>query len=241
MISTQELLYELDQKLNKVSSLQNQYIGDGDKILKINEAAIKLVKTKADGIYGPGLDSSSKRYMDLQTLIVPFVSVSGISAGKDIAGFYSGNLPTGFFLPVSAYVVSSTNCCKERVVGVERMVPHADVPVFLRDPDWNPSFAYQLTIGSIEAGKVKVYSENLFDKDDSFQVDEIHVSYLQLPQKADVAGYIRLDGTASTDQDINLPEHLKDELLNMTLIELGLNTGNLTTAQAGMNQLKTSE
>ena len=72
MILVDSLLYKIDQKLNKLSTNDHQQIQLEDKILALNEAQIKLIKQKVDGIStvsGLGFDSFKKRYEDLQRLV----------------------------------------------------------------------------------------------------------------------------------------------------------------------------
>ena len=75
MIPVDSLLYKIDQKLNKLSTNEHQQIQLEDKILALNEAQIKLIKQKVDGISvvsGLGMDAFKKRYEDLQSLVVAY-------------------------------------------------------------------------------------------------------------------------------------------------------------------------
>ncbi len=75
MIPVDSLLYKIDQKLNKLSTNEHQVVNLEDKILALNEAQIKLIKQKVDGIStvsGYGLDAFKKRYEDLQSLVVTY-------------------------------------------------------------------------------------------------------------------------------------------------------------------------
>ena len=75
MIPVDSLLYKIDQKLNKLSTNEHQQIQLEDKILALNEAQIKLIKQKVDGLSvtsGLGMDAFKKRYEDLQSLIMNY-------------------------------------------------------------------------------------------------------------------------------------------------------------------------
>jgi hypothetical protein len=50
MIQIDSLLYKIDQKINKLSTNEHQQIQLEDKILALNEAQIKLIKQKVDGV-----------------------------------------------------------------------------------------------------------------------------------------------------------------------------------------------
>ena len=65
MIPVDSLLYKIDQKLNKLSTNEHQQIQLEDKILALNEAQIKLIKQKVDGlsvVSGMGMDAFKKAF-----------------------------------------------------------------------------------------------------------------------------------------------------------------------------------
>ena len=71
MIDVQELLYDIDLKLNKVATNEHQNIPLEDKLIALNDAQINLIKTKfsENNVYKAGLDAFQKRYNDLEMLI----------------------------------------------------------------------------------------------------------------------------------------------------------------------------
>ena len=75
MIPVDNLLYKIDQRLNKLASNEHQEIPLEDKILALNEAQLKLVKQKFTGISTfskMGFGAFKKRYQDIEILLVDF-------------------------------------------------------------------------------------------------------------------------------------------------------------------------
>lgn len=224
MISTQQLIYKLDLRLNKKASNEHQSIPLEDKVLALNEAQIKLIKKKLDAnnIYGIGLDGFKKRYEDLQTIIVQFEELP-VTATTDIYDAYEANLDDlthKYLLPVDSYVLCSRDKCKNRPVYLTRPVKHGDISTMMFNPHYSPSFEYQESFVVISGNKFIVYT------DGTFTVDTLHLSYLRYPIKIDYTGYIDFDGNPSTTVDCELPDYLEDELLDLALLELAMETEN---------------
>jgi hypothetical protein len=77
--------------------------------------------------------------------------------------------------------------------------------------------------------------------DGTFTPDKIYISYIRYPQGIDYPGYIKLDGTSSIHSDCELPEYLEDELLNLTVQELAMDTENNPAVQYTQERIRTSE
>lgn len=239
MIPITQLLYKIDQRLNKLSSTAHQSIPDTDKILALNEAQIKLIKKKVDtnNNYGIHFDGFRKRYQDLQHLVMPHEELPA-TVTTSLLGSYSielADLQETFMFPVDIFTVCSKGTCSERTVWVEALAKHSDVTTLLVNEFYKPSFEYQLTFAVIGSDKLVVYT------DDTFVIKTIHTSYIRYPHNMDVAGYTRFDGTDSEDVDCELPAYLEDELLDITVQDLALNTENQAAAQASQIRISTNE
>lgn len=239
MIPTLNLLVDLDLKLNKLASVDHQAIFNEHKIVALNQAQIKLIKKKINpnNIFQLGFDTITKRYEDLQTLVVPYTALSLISV-KDRFNSYTADivsLPSKYFIPISIYALGNTDCCKDRMIGIINIIKHADLPETLNDTNWTPSFAYQETVCTISNNQIFLYS----DSENSFTLDSLYISYLRYPKPIDVAGYIHLDGTPSVTQDCELPDYLEDELVDLAVQELAMATENQNAVQ--FTQLRNRE
>lgn len=232
MISTQQLLLDIDNKLNKLASLEGQYIPDETKIDILNKSQIKLILKKIglNNDYQLGLDAFKKRYEDLEILIVPYEKLKVTKVSNDILNSYVSDLTITketFFLPIDSYTLCHRGNCKNRILNVIQIVKHADLQTKLLSPHWKPSFEYQESLATISQNNFYTYS----DTKNTFLIDALYLSYLRYPVSIDVAGYIHLDGKPSIDKDCELDSYLEDELVNIACKELGRATGNEEVAQ----------
>jgi len=242
MIPIIDLLYEIDQKLNKVANLQGQFIPDEDKILYLNRNQIKLVLKKIglNNNYQMGLDSFKKRYQDLEVLVVPFEQLEVTTTVGDLFNSSNADLTTTsqpYFLPLDAYILGTRNNCKNRTLDVIELVKHGDIQTKLKSPHWTPSFEHQESLGTISNNKFYVYP----DLKKTFEINSLYLSYLRYPKEMDIAGYQHLNGEASTDVDCELDGYLKNELLEMTIKEISRSIGDQANVQNSENGEKESE
>lgn len=239
MISTTKLLYVLDMKLNKKASLEHQSIPLEDKIIALNEAQISLLKKKIDinNLYGLGIDSFKKRYQDLQNLIVQFEKLTVSPTTSDYASFEADLTKTKskYFLPLDAYVLCTKGNCENKIVTIWKPIKHGDLTTLMFNNFYKPSFEAQETFCLISGNKYIVYTDGTFD------VNSLHLTYLRYPVKIDAAGYIDFDGTPSINQDCELPYYLEDELIELAILELAMDTENNPVVQYDAIRSKNSE
>lgn len=239
MILTQQLLYKLDLRLNKKASNEHQSIPLEDKILALNEAQIKLIKKKVgtNNIYNLGLDSFKKRYEDLQILIVQFEKLS-VTPTHDIYDAWQSDLTTlkyKFMFPLDMYALAHRGECKDRVIYLAKLVKHGDISTLMANTHYVPSFEWQESFAVISGNQIITYT------DGTFNIDNFNLSYIRYPQKIDNIGYVNFDGTASVNQDCELPDYLEDELLDLAILELAMDTENDPVVQFNDIRNKTNE
>jgi hypothetical protein len=239
MISATQLLYKLDLKLNKLSSNAHQQIAPEDKILALNEAQIKVIKRKL-GTNNPsqtGFDGSKKRYEDLQNLVEPYQVLTPTLADERLNQWTVSldDLNPKYMFYVDSYIAANKGECKNRLVVVSQVASHSDVQVLLANNNYKPSFEYQETFCTLSSDKQEIYT------DGTFTPTSVYLSYLRYPQKIDVEGYQDFDGQSSINQDSELADYLEDELLELTVLELGFSTENPNAVQGAVNKTQISE
>lgn len=227
MIGVDSLLYGIDQRINKLSTFAHQSIALEDKLLAINEGVIKLIKRKVDpnNIYKIGLEGFKKRYQDLQFLVEnPEDHELPLTLGDPIMHKYIADVvqvDPKFMFYIDAYVLADKGSCNNRVIYCNPdLVKHADIPLLLNNSNFKPSFEYQETIIDISSDELHVYS------DGSFTPKKLYLTYIRYPKEVDKEGYIHFDGTDSINQDCELEEYLKDELLDIAVENLAMYTEN---------------
>lgn len=243
MIPVDSLLYKIDQKLNKLSTNEHQAIQKEDKILALNEAQIKLIKQKVDGQPTPsgmGLDAFRKRHEDLQNLIEEYnrKPLALEEADKNLNQWTASlsELSPKYLFYIDSYILADKGRCKNRKISINSdLAKHGDIQLLLSNVHYKPSFEYQETFNTIASDKINIYT------DGTFIPTKIYISYLRYPKYIDKAGYIKLDGNTSVDQDCELEDYLEDELVDLAVQDLAEYTENTSAVQSAQFRIQTTE
>lgn len=243
MIPVDSLLYKIDQKLNKLSTNEHQQIQLEDKILALNEAQIKLIKQKIDGISivsGMGMDSFKKRYEDLQRLVLNYnhqplpLTLRDEKLNEWVADI--NVLEPKYMFYVDSYILADKGRCVDRQIWINRdLAKHGDLQFILNNDHYKPSFEYQETFNLLSSDEISVYT------DGTFTPKTINIMYMRYPQYINKAGYIMLDGEPSFDQDCELEMYLEDEILDLTVQNLAMYTENQSAVQSAQFRIQTNE
>lgn len=241
MITVDSLLYKIDQRLNKLSTNDHQQIPLEDKILALNEAQIKLIKQKVDGqstVSGLGLDAFKKRYEDLQRLVVNYKDLSLVLKNSQV-NQWSANLDLlnpKYMFYIDSYVIATKGLCVDRKIWINKdLSKHGDLSLLLNNDHYKPSFEYQETFNSLSSNEMSIYT------DGTFTPTKLWVSYMRYPVYIDKAGYIKFNGTPSTNVNCELEEYLEDELLDLTVQNLAMYTENQSAVQMAAYRIQTNE
>lgn len=243
MIQVDSLLYKIDQKLNKLSSNAHQQIALEDKILALNEAQIAMIKTKIDGQAVPnklGMDAMKKRYEDIQSLFVDFTenSLSLKEVNPHLNQWDAGlsELKPRYMLYADSYVLADKGRCKDHIIWINKdLLKHGDVQFLINNDNYKPSFEYQETFNSISSDSISIFT------DGTFTPTKLFVMYVRYPDYIDKVGYIKFDGNASITTNCELVDYLEDELVDLTVRNLGMFTENMSAAQNAQARINTNE
>jgi hypothetical protein len=243
MIPVDSLLYKIDQRLNKLSTNEHQQIQLEDKILALNEAQIKLIKQKVDGfstLSGMGLDAFKKRYEDLQSLVVNYahqpLKLTLKNTHLQQWFSYLHELEPKYMFYIDSYIIADKGICKDRIIWINRdLAKHGDLSLILNNDHYKPSFEYQETFNFISSDEISIFT------DGTFTPKKICISYMRYPVYIDKAGYVKFDGTDSTDVDCELETYLEDELLDLTVQNLAMYTENQSAVQNAQYRIQTNE
>jgi hypothetical protein len=243
MIPVDSLLYKIDQRLNKLSTNEHQQIQLEDKILALNEAQIKLIKQKIDGMSvanGMGMDSFKKRYEDLQRLVLNYnhqpleLTLEDAELNQWRANIHQ--LEPKYMFYVDSYVLADKGKCKNRKIWINRdLAKHGDLQFILNNNHYKPSFEYQETFNLLSSDEINIFT------DGTFIPKSINIMYMRYPVYIDKTGYIKFDGTPSTDVDCELETYLEDELLDLTVQNLAMYTENQSATQSAAYRIQTNE
>lgn len=233
MIPVKDLIYDVEFKLNKVATNRNQSVPREDILIALNEAQIQLIKQKVNtnNIYKLGTDSFNKRYDDLRVLIPPDTKLSVSLVA--VPNYIFNITPTDYMFFVKCYILADKGECKNRRVDVN-LIPHADVVEWLNNEHLKPSFLYQETIATLGSNGITIYT-------DDFVPTSLSLTYIRYPKRIDIAGYEHFDGTDSVDSDCELPDYLKDELVDLAVQELAMSTENINAIETTDKRINNDE
>ena len=243
MIAVDSLLYKIDQKLNKVSTNEHQQIPIEDKLLALNEAQLKLIKQKLDGISvvsGIGFDGFKKRYEDLQSLIEDYIDhpLPLIEKDKKLHQWVTSvtELTPEYMFYVDSYVIAEKGRCQDRIIWINRdLSKHGDLQFRLNNEHYKPSFEYQETFNIISSDELSIFT------DGTFTPKMLYLMYLRYPVKIDKSGYVHFDGTDSIDTNCELEEYLEDELVDLAVQSLAMYIENPSAVQSAQFRIQTNE
>ena len=243
MIPVDSLLYKVDQRLNKLSTNEHQQIQLEDKILALNEAQIKLIKQKVDGISvvsGLGQDSFKKRYEDLQSLVMDYshqpltLTLKDSNINQWVANVHQ--LSPKYMFYVDSYLLADKGRCENRKIWINRdLAKHGDLQFILNNDHYRPSFEYQETFNILASDEISVFT------DGTFTPVTVNIMYMRYPNYINKTGYIMLDGNPSIDTDCELETYLEDELLDLTVQNLAMYTENSAAVQSAQFRIQTNE
>ena len=235
MIPVDSLLYKIDQRLNKLSTNDHQQIQLEDKILALNEAQLKLIKQKLEG-----MDSSKRRYEDLERLVeMPEAHPLELHlTNKDWNKWTASveDLSPAYMFYADSYVIAEKGRCKNHKIWINQdLAKHGDIAMLLNNVHYKPSFEYQETFNYISSDEISVFT------DGTFTPLYLYLSYVRYPVYIDKAGYEKFDGSQSADMDCELNAYLEDELLDLTVQNLAMYTENAPAVQSSQFRIQTNE
>lgn len=101
------------------------------------------------------------------------------------------------------------------------------------DANNKPSFDFRETFYTIGDDSVIVY-------EDGFNTESVRMTYYRKPVRVDISGYMKADGSASTDVDPELPERMCQEVLNLVTKQFSLNENELQRYQLDKDNTTTT-
>ena len=99
-----------------------------------------------------------------------------------------------------------------------RVYKNEELNTILKNKFTKPSARWERGVARVGNNKLTVYQED-------FTVDKTIVSYYKKPKKIDMAGYRKIDNTASQDIDPNYSDYVINEILNKVVTEFNREHG----------------
>lgn len=232
MISVYELIDEFKLSLNKVGREDNFSLPHSDIITFLNKAQISWIKSKINpnNVLRAGYETIRKRIDDLQVLKINDYPLNAVKTPEPVFKSYASSLKDipDYMMYVSSHSIAKKGNCEDAIYN--NIVREGDLKSHYYDVNYNPSFEWRETL-------VTLGNDNLYVYVSDFEILKTHVTYLRYPQKIDIEGYFKLDGTPSANQDCELPEYAKQDIVDLAVKFASHATENIPQAQAAEDRI----
>lgn len=189
-------------KLNSLTNSDNVDVSPGEFVLVYNEQQNKWYESKFK-------NRSSKFVIDdVQTLANRDAPLTLINTTTDYQEF---NLPDDYLDYISSYSIATRGDCIRRTKVFQSMLPNKEL--FFNDNNNKPSFDYAETFATVSSDRLQVYKTD-------FIISSVFLTYYRYPKGVDIAGYTKIDQTASTNIDPELVDEYVNEILDWCVADV---------------------
>jgi hypothetical protein len=201
-MKAQEIYKRFLLKLNKNDSHEGVNILPSHFILLFNTEAVRWLKEK--------LDSDDDSLTDVSyDLLVTDVEFSAATA-KKLTDSIEIKLPDDFYRHASSYSIVAQGKCAGKIFHFEKKP--AGYTNIIADDYSKASYDYEEAPFIVAKKSMKIFF-------DDFEIKKVFLSYFKMPEAIDMAGYEKIDGSASSDVDCDLSPDNIDEILNRLVVE----------------------
>jgi len=197
----QDVILKIEQRLNKKATSDYDNVPVFEQIEAYNKATINVVLRLhgLNNMYKHGVESTRKRVEDLKFLINKDPLKLRVTR-KD--GYYlTENMPADYLLYIRSYSIAKNEQCPGKQI-TNYLGEESNINTLLGNDNTNPNFEWGETVITLVDHNIKVYTENKFD------IVNVYLTYLRYPRKVDIQGYIKPDGSNSTNIDPDLPDYI---------------------------------
>ena len=202
-------------RLNKLGTNANQNFPLAQFVYLVNKAQLHWVESRAKVF-----ENDQSRTDELQQILK---DLKADPVKKD--NYYKIPLPKDYLHPVRA--VSSTKCGVIYIKPVEE----GNVNALLQNEFTRPSAEWEETFYTIFGGELRAYVTD-------FTLGKIDLKYLRKPVEVDIAGYIKADGSASGNIDLEFEGVNAQEIIDLAVQIGSTDIGDLERYQTATQQIQ---
>jgi hypothetical protein len=202
------ILLKVKERLNKLSSDDYDNIESWQILEAFNKGSVNWTRRQLHGtnLKQTGDEQSKRRIDDLQVLLK---QVSVPVEEKDL--YFRGFLPDNYmeWKRLSANAVNE--CCEGKRKLVIYLGEEANVDELLRDKNKRPSYDWGETFCTLEGNKVKIYTNNEFD------IEDTKLTYYKQPTRIQIIGVV--DVYTNTPSTVEVISEFKDDIVEVIIDE----------------------
>jgi hypothetical protein len=205
-MSPQECYSKFLIKINRNNTGANRTCDKGRFITIFNEQKNRWVDQQ--------LKNKNSILIDSIQELVKSVSIVSPTVYDEYSDFSFTN---EFYEFIDAKCLAKKGNCKRTIRLREIKNPNKQIVYF--DEFNKPSFEWEWSFLTIQNNKLRVYKTD-------FEILKVDVEYFKLIPPLDIEGYIKIDGTASTNAPIILSEQYVDQIISRAAEEFMRNYEN---------------
>ena len=199
MVQPDIIYVKLLLKVNKGNSFGNIAIDKARFVLLFNECKNRWVENHLKEKDSILIDSLWETLKTIE-----------LTQGVDKSTYTEFQIPDDFYEVVNATCVAERKPCKREIFL--REIKNQDKSILRFDYNLRPDFDWEWSFFTIQSGSINVYKTD-------FDVNKVALEYYKVIPDIDIEGYIRLDGTASTNIGIDISEQYVDQIINLAAEE----------------------
>jgi hypothetical protein len=239
MDNIREIHYAFDLHLDRIASQSKPDLNVAEKDWFLNEAQLLLVKNFFQPSSNPkdqGFEVSERRVQDLATLVVKY-PVQPAIIPIDLGGVSEvplNSLLHPFLFLISAQASATKDDCPYQIPL--KFAQHDDLTEILRDPFNSPSLeALPYNVGMSSSNPLQ---QSLYIYPGLYTLSEVRIHYVRRPKRVSFGTYAYIDGIVYPEQSLEVPTHLRQQVVDLACQLAALATDNPEYVQ--LRTLKTS-
>jgi hypothetical protein len=199
---------KVKQRINKLASNDYDNIMPWQIVEAFNKAQVTWCRRNLMGtnMTKTGDEASKRRIDDLQVLL----SDKPLAMVKKDLYFQSPTLPSDYFEWKRISSKSKKDCCDKRQMVIY-LAEEANVDELLRDHNKKPSFEWAETFATVLGNKIKVYTNN------DFELENTVLTYYRQPRRIQIPG--TSDPYTGLVSTVNVECEFKDDIVELFIDE----------------------
>jgi len=173
-------------------------------------------------------DSDNWKLTTIDNLLEIDMLLKKVKTYEDSVEF---EIPSNFFRQSSSFSIADKDNCKgKKIFNFEKKA--LGFQTTLADDFSAPQFDYEETPYVITKKKLRVYFKD-------FTIKKAYLSFYREPKPIDISGYIKIDGSESTDLDTDLTDEQIDSVIERVVKRVSGKIGDIEKHQIANERIST--
>lgn len=199
---------------NKLNSNDDVNVDTGRFVLLYNKHAKVWLERKVK------TDKSLQKIDELQQLVREDISLTLVNTSTDHLDF---QLPDDWYEHIGGYALCTQGTCTNKLINADQ-AKNEEKRLILFDENWRPDFDFEWLPITVGNNTIQVYFNN-------FTVNSFFIDYYRYPADIDISGYVKVDGTLSSNIDPDIDDIYVNEIIDLVVADVSMIYQNQLKAQ----------